>query len=66
MRSRTPCSTWPPGSWTFCVWSARDHVGHRQVEAGELAGVDDDVDLAGAAADDADLADAEDGLELAA
>ena len=58
-----PCSTVPPGISTFSATSASRTCVHRQAVRIQLLDVDDDVDLAGAAAGEADLADAVDRLD---
>ena len=61
-----PASTRPPGISAFCAWSARDTSVTVRFCACSRAGIQRDVDLALPAADDHDLADAADALELAA
>ena len=59
-----PCSTRPPGISAFCVWMRAGHVGDGEVVGAQTVGVEEDVDLARAAADHDDLADAADALQL--
>ena len=61
-----PCSTRPPGISAFCVCSARETSVDGEVVGAQAVGVERDVDLPRAAADDHDLADAADALELPA
>ena len=58
-----PCSTAPPGISTFSATTASRTWVDRQPVRVELLDVDDDVDLAGAAAGDGHLADAVDRLD---
>ena len=58
-----PCSTAPPGISTFSATTASRTCVDRQPVRIQLLDVDDDVDLAGAAAGDGDLADAVDRLD---
>ena len=63
-RLRRPDRRGRPGISTFCACSARDDVVDRQVVGAQPIGVEPDVDLALAAAEDQHLADAVDALEL--
>ena len=65
VRSRSPCSTWPPGIWTFWRLQRPHHVGRREPRPASFAVSTHHVDLARPAADDAHLADAADRLDLA-
>ena len=61
--SDLPCSTVPPGTSMFSAAMRVPDVLDREPVAVQLLDVDDDVDLAGAAAAEIDLADAVDGLD---